>query len=65
VHKYFLIGGEGEVSLQKKKGRIVHLELLIFHYLSPEIAVLPAIPLDLGAPSALPSSLSHHAHTQS
>jgi hypothetical protein len=64
VHKYFVIGGEGEVSLQKKKERIVHLELIQFYYLSPEAAVLPAIPLALGVPSATPSSLRHHANTQ-
>jgi hypothetical protein len=56
--------GKGEVSLQKKKERIVHLELILFYYLSHEIAVLPAIPLALGVPTATPSSLRHNANTQ-
>jgi hypothetical protein len=47
--------GEGEVSLQKKKERIVHLELILFRYLSPETDVLPAIPLALGVQPATPS----------
>jgi hypothetical protein len=39
--KIFRNGGEGEVSLQKKKERMVHLECLLFYYLSPETALLP------------------------
>jgi hypothetical protein len=45
VQKYFVIGGEGKVLLLMKKERIVHLELIIFCYLSPETVVLPAFSL--------------------